>query len=72
MANLYKAGGYGYGHAKQALFDLIITKYKTQREKYWYLMQNENEIIDALKVGEEKARDYANKVLTRVRKTIGY
>lgn len=72
MSNLYKAGGYGYGHAKQALFDLIITKYKNQREKYWYLMQNENEIIEALKVGEEKARNYAKHVLARVRKTIGY
>lgn len=72
MTNLYKAGGYGYGHAKQALFELIVNKYKNQREKYWYLMQNQNEILDALKIGEEKARDYAKQVLNRVRKTIGY
>ncbi|MCO5258531.1 MAG: tryptophan--tRNA ligase [Crocinitomicaceae bacterium] len=72
MAQLYKAGGYGYGHAKQALFDLIVAKYKAQREKYWYLMEHPQEIIEALTVGEEKARKYAQSVLKRVRTTIGY
>lgn len=72
MRSLYLAGGYGYGHAKQALFELIIEKYKEQREKYWYLMQNQDEIIDALKIGEAKARAYAKTVLERVRNKVGY
>ncbi len=72
MAKNYRAGGYGYGHAKQALYDLIVEKYKNQREKYWFLMDNPDEIIKALNIGEEKARKYANDVLNRVRKTVGY
>jgi tryptophanyl-tRNA synthetase len=72
MDRQYRAGGYGYGHAKQALFELIVEKYKTQREKYWYLMENQQEIISALEIGEQKARDYARQVLKRVRTTIGY
>lgn len=72
MAAQYRAGGYGYGHAKQALFDLIVEKYQVQREKYWYLMEHPGEIVSALESGEQKAREYAKTVLNRVRNTIGY
>lgn len=72
MATQYRAGGYGYGHAKQALFELIVEKYKTQREKYWYLMEHPDEIVATLAIGEQKAREYAKVVLSRVRNTIGY
>jgi len=72
MRTNYTSGGYGYGHAKQALFDLIISKFQVQREKYWYLMSNQHEIISALEHGEQKARMYAQTVLSKVRKTIGY
>lgn len=72
MAAQYRAGGYGYGHAKQALFELIVEKYKTQREKYWYLMEHPDEIVATLAIGEQKAREYAKVVLSRVRNTIGY
>ncbi|HNS41759.1 MAG TPA: tryptophan--tRNA ligase, partial [Taishania sp.] len=72
MTELYVNGGYGYGHAKQALFDLIVEKYKNQRERYWYLMEHPEEIIAALKIGEDKARKYAKTVLERVRATVGY
>ncbi len=72
MAAQYRAGGYGYGHAKQALFELIVEKYSVQREKYWYLMEHPDEIVAALEIGEQKARKYAKEVLSRVRNTIGY
>jgi tryptophanyl-tRNA synthetase len=72
MTELYENGGYGYGHAKQALFDLICEKYKAQREKYWHLMEHPEEVYAALQIGEDKARKYAQTVLKRVRETIGY
>jgi tryptophanyl-tRNA synthetase len=68
----YENGGYGYGHAKQALFELIIETFATQRERYHYYMNNLNEIDDALAVGAEKARLVANDVLNRVREKVGY
>ncbi|MGB1039261.1 MAG: tryptophan--tRNA ligase, partial [Flavobacteriales bacterium] len=36
MRKNYLAGGYGYGHAKQALFELIIERFATEREKFNY------------------------------------
>jgi tryptophanyl-tRNA synthetase len=72
MEQNYLAGGYGYGHAKQALFELITTKFKTQRERYWYLMEHPEEITAALEVGEAKARQFAKEKLQKIRKIVGY
>jgi tryptophanyl-tRNA synthetase len=68
----YEGGNYGYGHAKQALFELIIDKFATVRERYNHFMENKQEIDDALEVGAEKATKVANEVLQRVRAKIGY
>ena len=63
---------FGYGHAKQALFELIIETFKTEREKYSYYMSNLNEIDNALFLGAEKAKVIANGVLNRVREKLGF
>ena len=68
----YENGNYGYGHAKQAFYELLIDKYSTERERYTYYMNNLEEIDKALAIGAEKARKIAAKVLKRVRKKIGY
>ncbi len=68
----YEAGNFGYGHAKTELFELICHKYKAEREKFNYLMENKNIIEKELKKGAEKARRIARKVLARVRQNIGY
>jgi tryptophanyl-tRNA synthetase len=68
----YLAGNYGYGHAKQELFELILENYAAQRSKYDYLMANKHEIDAALKAGAEKAHRVANEVIKRVRTKVGY
>ncbi|AWH84489.1 tryptophan--tRNA ligase [Flavobacterium album] len=68
----YLGGNYGYGHAKQALFELIIEKFKDVREKYAYYMANLPEVDAALKTGATKASAVANGVLARVREKLGY
>jgi tryptophanyl-tRNA synthetase len=68
----YEGGNYGYGHAKQALYELIIEKFSTVRERYNHFMNNKHEIDDALSIGAEKATTVANKVLKRIRAKIGY
>jgi len=68
----YQGGNYGYGHAKQALFELIIEKFAEQRTRYNYFMENLNEIDKALAKGSIKAHLVADEVLARVRKTLGY
>lgn len=68
----YEKGGYGYGHAKQALFELLIDKFSAERERYNYYMDNLNEIDKALAIGAEKAKIVADDVLKRVRDKVGY
>lgn len=68
----YEKGGYGYGHAKQALFELLITNYSAVRERYNYFMNNFDEIDKALAIGAAKAAKVADEVLKRVREKTGY
>jgi tryptophanyl-tRNA synthetase len=68
----YENGGYGYGHAKQALFELIVKKFATERERYNYYMNNLDEINKALDIGSNKAKKVAGQVLNRVRTKVGY
>ncbi|MGK0325707.1 MAG: tryptophanyl-tRNA synthetase [Polaribacter sp.] len=68
----YKGGNYGYGHAKQALYEIIIEKFDTIRERYNHFMENKHEIDEALEIGAEKATIVATRVLQRVRAKIGY
>ena len=68
----YEKGNYGYGHAKQALYELVLEKFETPRERYNYYMANLNEVDAALKIGAEKAKLVADGVLRRVREKLGY
>ena len=72
MREKYLAGGFGYGHAKQELYELILEKFKTQREKFNYYMEHLDEIDDALAIGAEKAKLVADGVLKKVRTKMGY
>ena len=68
----YAAGNYGYGHAKQELFELICETFSAEREKFNQLMENKAIIDEELEKGAVKARVIAKEVLARVRKNIGY
>lgn len=72
MRENYLRGGYGFGHAKQALFELILSKFEKQRTRFDALMANPSEIDAALQIGAQKAQLVANEVLKRVRAKVGY
>jgi tryptophanyl-tRNA synthetase len=72
MRNNYLNGGYGYGHAKQALFEIIVTKYASAREEYQFLMSNPAALNHKLEKGETRARAYAQDTLSAVREKLGY
>ena len=72
MRTNYINGGYGYGHAKQALYELLCERFGTQREKYWHLMENRSELDLELDKGAEKARAIIGNVVGRVREKLGY
>ncbi len=67
----YLAGGMGYGHAKQALFRLMVERFKTEREKFNYYQDHPEEVEVALAKGAVKASKIADEVLLRVRRKLG-
>jgi tryptophanyl-tRNA synthetase len=71
MRQNYLAGGYGYGHAKQALFEVLRDKFAEQRNLFNYYMNNLPELEAKLKAGEAKAEVIAQATIKRVRKAMG-
>jgi tryptophanyl-tRNA synthetase len=68
----YLAGNFGYGHAKQALFDLIVSKYAKEREAFNFYMSNLPELEKKLQHSEVKATAIAREVIGKVRKKLGF
>lgn len=71
MRTNYTSGGYGYGHAKKALLELILEQFANERARYNELMANTADIDAVLEVGANKARGVAQEVLGRVRGKLG-
>jgi tryptophanyl-tRNA synthetase len=67
MRNNYLNGGYGYGHAKQALFELTLAYFKEAREKFDYYISNPDILEEKLEEGENKVKPIAEKTIARVR-----
>ena len=67
----YLAGNFGYGHAKNELLSLILTKYAKERELFSYYMNNLPELEQKLQEGAEKTRKIAAETLKRVRESLG-
>lgn len=72
MRKNYLAGGYGYGHAKKALLDIILTKYEKPRQRYNELMADKSLIDQELAKGAQKARKVAQVTLQKIRTLSGY
>jgi len=72
LRSRYLEGGMGYGHAKTALFELLLERFKKERESFDYYCQNPEEVQIALAKGAQKAKLVAHEVLLRVRNKIGY
>jgi tryptophanyl-tRNA synthetase len=68
----YLAGGYGYGHAKQALYELIMNRFAPERERFNFYMNNLPEIDAQLAIGAKRAQEYGANVLAKVRQKVGY
>jgi tryptophanyl-tRNA synthetase len=68
----YVNGNYGYGHAKTALYELMLENFKGPRETYNYYMNNRNELDARLMIGADKARTIARTTLKRVREKLGF
>jgi tryptophanyl-tRNA synthetase len=72
MRTNYLTGNYGYGHAKQALFELIVEKFSAERTTYQHYINNIDELETLLQQGAKKAQKVAQEVLNRVRLKLGF
>ena len=72
MAANYRGGDYGFGHAKTALYELILEKFAQSREKFAYYMDHLSQVDEILREGAEKASQVAKQTLQRVREKLGY
>lgn len=71
IAAAYRAGGFGYGHAKKELLGLIIAYFAEARERRHELANNPSYVEDVLREGGRKGREQAEVWMTRVRESIG-
>jgi tryptophanyl-tRNA synthetase len=68
----YLKGGFGYGHAKTALYELILAKFEKPRNRYTTLMNDTDTLEKELQIGEAKARKIAQEKLKKVRSILGF
>jgi tryptophanyl-tRNA synthetase len=71
IASKYRAGGYGYGHAKKDLLGLLEAYFQGARERRKELQNDEQAVLDILKAGGEKARERAESVMVPIREAAG-
>ncbi|GAB4381282.1 MAG: tryptophan--tRNA ligase [Salibacteraceae bacterium] len=67
MRKKYEAGGYGYGHAKKDLLELLMEHFAKPRKLYETYMADRGELDKILADGADRARQTASSVLHRVR-----
>ena len=72
MRRNYEAGGYGYGHAKKELYELILRRFAPERERFNFYMNNLPELDAPLAIGAKRAQEYGAGVLAKVRQKMGY
>ena len=72
MRGNYLGGNYGYGHAKQALFELIISTFEEERKRYAALLEDLSLLNDVLLKGAEKARAVAQPKILKIKSALGY
>ncbi|MCR9066204.1 MAG: tryptophan--tRNA ligase, partial [Cytophagales bacterium] len=72
MRKNYEAGGYGYGHAKKALLEVILSRFSEERQQFAYYMENIDAIEEKLKEGESKAKIIADQTMSKVRSVLGF
>lgn len=72
LAQRYRAGGLGYGHAKTELLGVLLERFAEERLRFDALMAQPAAIDEALAEGARKAASVADATLLRVRQALGF
>ena len=71
MEEEFRAGGVGYGHFKQRLFEAIHDHFAPMRERREEILRDPGYVDEVLRRGAERARELAAGTMERVRKAVG-
>ncbi|MBE6390872.1 MAG: tryptophan--tRNA ligase [Lentisphaerae bacterium] len=71
MKAKYRAGNYGYGHAKKELFDKMWSFFEPMRKKREELAANLDYVDEILRKNGIRAREEAEKLMSQVRRAVG-
>lgn len=72
MRENYLAGGYGYGQAKEVLYEFLLNRFTKERQKFNYFLQNKNLLDQVLMRGSQRASKVAQQTLKQVRQVLGF
>jgi tryptophanyl-tRNA synthetase len=72
LAQRYRAGGLGYGHAKTELLGVLLERFAEERLRFDALMADPATLDAALEVGARKAAAVADATLLRFRQALGF
>ena len=72
IAEQYRVGGYGYGHAKKELLGLVSDHFAEARERRRALAERPDRVREVLAAGAERARARAAETLAKVREAVGF
>jgi tryptophanyl-tRNA synthetase len=71
MKRKLEAGGYGWGHAKEALFEAVEAEIGPKREAFLSIRADEAQLDAVLHAGADQAREIAHATIQRVRSAVG-
>jgi len=71
LAAKLRAGNYGWGHAKQELYEVLEARLAPLRERYIELRTHPERIDAVLEAGAVEARKRAQRTIQRVRRAVG-
>jgi len=71
MSDKYRAGGFGYGHAKQELFEMFVEYFRPFAKKREELLKERGYVESILAEGAEKAASVASDTMKQVKEAVG-
>ncbi len=71
IAAAYRAGGFGYGHAKKELIGMITAYFAEARDRRNELLKRPDYVRDILREGGRRGREKAEEYMERVRSAVG-
>ncbi len=71
LAEKYRAGNFGYGHAKMELLDKVKIQFSESRDQFFDFMSRPDDLVDIIQTGAKRAKEIAQPRLDAVQSACG-